>query len=203
MAADAVGLLDALDVPRAHIVGASMGGMIAQLVAIRHPEKTASLVSIMSTTGRPEVSQPTPEAFAAILSQPASLAREDRIARGLNVWRVIGSPGFAASDAELREFVGRGVDYAPYDPAGMVRQMAAVLAAKPRNERLRSVTAPTLVIHGDADPLIPVTGGRDTAESVPGAELFVIEGAGHDVFEALVPIYVKAIGDFAAKVEAG
>jgi pimeloyl-ACP methyl ester carboxylesterase len=203
MAADAVGLLDALDIPQAHIVGASMGGMIAQLVAIHHPERARSLVSIMSTTGRPEVSRPTPEAFAALLSQPASLAREDRIARGVKVWRVIGSPGFAASDEELAEFVGRVVDYAPYDPGGMVRQLAAVLAAQPRNDRLRSATAPTLVIHGDADPLVPLTGGQDTAESIPGAELFVIEGAGHDIFEQLVPIYVKAIGEFAARVEAG
>jgi pimeloyl-ACP methyl ester carboxylesterase len=203
MAADAVALLDALGIERAHIVGASMGGMIAQLVAINHPDRTRSLVSIMSTTGRPEVSQPTPEAFQAILSQPASLAREHRIERGIRVWRVIGSPGFAASDEELTELVGRTVDYAPYDPAGMARQMAAVLAARPRNERLRAVTAPTLVIHGAADPLIPVTGGRDTAESIPGAELFVIEGAGHDIFAQLVPIYVEAIGDFAARVEVG
>ena len=202
MAADAVGLLDALGIESAHIVGASMGGMIAQLVTIEHPAKARSLVSIMSTTGRPEVSRPTPEALAALITPPASPSREDRIARGVAAWRVIGSPGFAASDEEVTAFVTRGVDYAPYDPDGIGRQLAAVIAAPPRSERLKSVTAPTLVIHGDADPLIPLTGGEDTAESIPGAELFVIPGAGHDIFESLVPIYVKAIGEFAAKVEA-
>ena len=202
MAVDAVGLLDALGIGSAHIVGASMGGMIAQLVAIDHPARTKSLVSIMSTTGRPEVSQPKPEAFAALITPPASPSREDRIARGVAAWRVIGSPGFAASDEEVTAFVTRGVDYAPYDPDGIGRQLAAVIAASPRAERLQSVTAPSLVIHGDADPLIPLTGGEDTARSIPGAELFVIPGAGHDIFESLVPVYVEAIGGFAAKVEA-
>jgi pimeloyl-ACP methyl ester carboxylesterase len=202
MAADAVGLLEALGIDRAHIVGASMGGMIAQLVAIEYPARTKSLVSIMSTTGRSEASEPKPEAFAAIITTPASPAREDQIARGVAVWRVIGSPGFPASDEELAAYVARGVDYAPYDPAGMDRQMAAVLAAPPRNERLRSVRLPALVIHGDADPLIPLSGGEDTARSIPGADLLVIPGAGHDFRESLVPVYVKAIGDFAAKVEA-
>jgi len=203
MAADAVGLLDALGIERAHVAGASMGGMIAQLVAIGHPTRTRSLVSIMSTTGRPEVSQPKPEAFAAIITPPASPSREDQIARGVAVWRLIGSPGFPASDEELSAFVARGIDYAPYDPAGLDRQMAAVLAARPRNERLRSVTAPTLVIHGDADPLIPMSGGEDTARSIPGAELLIIPGAGHDFRESVVPVYVKGIGAFVAKVEAG
>lgn len=106
--------------------------MIAQLVAINHPARAKSLVSIMSTTGRHEVSQPTPDAFAAILKPPASFSREDRIAHGIEVMRVIGSPGYPASEAELRDFMARGVDHAPYDPTGIFRQMAAVIAAEPR-----------------------------------------------------------------------
>jgi pimeloyl-ACP methyl ester carboxylesterase len=138
MAADAVGLLTALGIDRAHIAGASMGGMIAQLVAIDHPAKAKSLISMMSHAGRLDVAQPKPEAFAAIMSPPASPSREDRIARGIAVWRVIGSPGFPTSDAELRAKVERGVDYAPYDPAGLARQIAAAMAAPPRNDRLRT-----------------------------------------------------------------
>ncbi len=202
MAADAVGLLDALGIDRAHIVGASMGGMIAQLVAIHHPARTKSLVSIMSTTGRRDLPPGKPEAFAALMTPPASPGREDRIARSLAVWRVIGSPGFPATDAELTAYVTRSADYAPYDPIGIARQMAAALAAPPRNDRLRSVRLPALVIHGDADPLIPVSGGEDTAASIPGAELLIVPGMAHDFRESLVPVYLKAIGDFAAKVEA-
>ncbi len=202
MAADAAALIEGLGIGRAHLAGVSMGGMIAQLVAIDHPERMKSLISIMSTTGRPEASQPKPEAFAAILTPPASPSREDRIARGVAVWRVIGSPGFPASDDELAAYVARSVDYAPLDLAANARQMAAVIAAPPRNERLRSVKLPTLVIHGDADPLIPPSGGEDTARSVPGAELALVPGLGHDLRESAVPIYLQAIGDFAAKAEA-
>ena len=202
MADDAVGLLTALGIDRAHVVGASMGGMIAQLVAINHPAKTKSLVSIMSHAGRLEVAEPKPEAFAAIMTPPTSPSREDRIARGIAVWRVIGSPGFPASDAELRAKIERGVDYAPYDPAGLARQMAAAMAAAPRNDRLKSVKIPALVIHGADDPLVPVSGGEDTAKSIPGAELLVVPGMGHDFPEPLVPVYLDAIGDFVAKVEA-
>ena len=137
-----------------------MGGMIAQLVAIRHPERVKSLISIMSTTGRPEVSQPKPEAFAAITTPPpANAGRAEGIARGVAVWRVIGSPGFPATDEELTAYVTRGVDYAPYDLAANARQLAAVIAAPPRNDRLRAIRVPTLVIHGADDPLIPVAGG--------------------------------------------
>jgi pimeloyl-ACP methyl ester carboxylesterase len=202
MAADAAGLLEALGIDRAHIVGASMGGMIAQLVALNHPERAKSLISIMSTSGRHAVSEPRPEAFAAIMAPPASPSREDRIARGIQVWRVIGSPGYPPADEELRATVTRAVDYAPYDPAGLVRQMAAVLAAPARNDRLRTLKIPALVIHGADDPLVPVSGGEDTAKSIPGAELLIVPGMGHDFPEALAPVYLEAIGEFAAKVEA-
>ena len=202
MAADAAGLLDALGIVRAHIVGASMGGMIAQLVAINHPAKTKSLVSVMSTTGRLDLPPAKPEAFAAIMTPPPSLSREDRIARGVEVMRVIGSPGFPASEAELRETVARGVDRTPYDPVGNARQMAAVLAARPRNDRLKALKIPALVIHGADDPLIPASGGEDTARSIPGAELLIVPGAAHDLRESLVPVYLKAIGAFIRTVEA-
>src|SRR5208337_4123210 len=201
MAADAAGLLAAPGVDRAHVAGASMGGMIAQLMALNHPAKVKSLVSIMSTTGRPEVSEPKPEAFAAIMAPPASPGRQDRIARGLKVWRIIGSPAFRQTEEELLSFVTRVVDYAPYDPAGIARQMAAVLAAPPRNDRLKTLRIPALVIHGADDPLIPPSGGEDTAESISGAERLIVPGAGHDLPEALVPVYVKAIGEFVARVE--
>jgi pimeloyl-ACP methyl ester carboxylesterase len=201
MAADAAGLLSALGIDRAHVVGASMGGMIAQLVAINHPAKAKSLVSIMSTTGRPDLPQGKPEAFAAIMAPPASAGREDRITRGIEVWGVIGSPGFRTSEAELRARVERSVDYAPYDPAGIVRQMAAIVSAPPRNDCLKSVRLPALVIHGADDPLIPVSGAEDTAKSIPGAKLLIVPGMGHDFPEPLVPTYLEAIGDFVATVE--
>ena len=202
MAADAVGLLDAIGIAKAHIVGASMGGMIAQLMAVNHPAKTKSLVSIMSTTGRGDLPQAKPEAMAALMTPPASAGREDRIQAAIGAWRVIGSPGYPASDAELRAFAERQVDRAPYEPTGIARQLAAVIAAPPRNVVLRTVRVPTLVIHGADDPLIPIAGGKDTAESIAGAELVVVPGMGHDFSQALVPVYLKLIGDFVSKVEA-
>ncbi len=179
-----------------------MGGMIAQLFAICHPARTKSLVSIMSTTGRPDLPPGKPEAFAAIMTPPASPNREDRIERGIAVARVIGSPGFPASDAELRATVERGVDRAPYDPAGLTRQMAAVIAAPPRNDRLIALKISALVIHGADDPLIPASGGEDTARSISGAELLLVPGMSHDFRESVVPVYLKAIGGFVQKIEA-
>ena len=203
MAGDAAALLEALGIERAHVAGASMGGMIAQLVAIHHPERVKSLISIMSTTGRPEVSRPRPEAFAAITTPPPpGASREQVIARGVAVWRVIGSPGFPATDEELTAFVARGVDYAPYDLAANARQMAAVIAAPPRNDRLGAIRVPTLIIHGADDPLIPPSGGEDTARSIPGSEFLIVPGLGHDIRESAVSVYLDAIGGFAARVEA-
>jgi pimeloyl-ACP methyl ester carboxylesterase len=203
MAADAVGLLDALGVADAHIVGASMGGMIAQIVAGNYPQKTRSLVSIMSTTGRPGLPEATPAAMAAVMTPPASEGREDRIAGAINFWRATGSgPAYAPSEAEIRAYAELQVDRTPYDAAGIARQLAAVIAASPRNELLKSVRAPTLVLHGADDPLIPPAHGKDTADSIQGSEYATIPGAGHDFPDALTPVYVKLIGDFLAKVEA-
>lgn len=202
MAADAVGLLKALDIPSAHIAGASMGGMIAQIVAGKYPQATRSLVSIMSTTGRRDLPPAKPEAMAALTTPPASNAREDRILAGMKVWRIIGSPGYRESDEDLRAIVAREVDRAPYDPAGVGRQLVAIVASEPRNEILKGVRAPSLVIHGADDPLVPVEGGKDTAASIPGAKLVIVPGMAHDFASGLVPIYLKHIGDLVSAAEA-
>ena len=201
MANDSAALLDALGIAKAHIVGASMGGMIAQLVAAQHPAKTKSLVSIMSTTGKRDLPPARPEAMAALMKPPASTRRADRIAAGVETWRAIGSPGYAASDSELRASAERDVDRVPYEPTGVARQMAAIIAAPPRNDILKSVTAPALVIHGVDDPLVPVEGGRDTAASILGARIIEVPGMGHDFSAALTPVLEKHIGEFVSWVE--
>ncbi len=202
MADDSVALLDALGIKRAHIVGASMGGMIAQLVAVRHPGKTSSLVSIMSTTGKQGLPPARPEAMAALTTPPASSSREDRVLAGIRTWKTIGSPGFAADDAELRASAERDADRVPYEPTGVARQMAAIIAAPARNDMLKNVTAPSLVIHGADDPLVPVEGGKDTAASIPGCELIIVPGMGHDFTSKLELVLRRHIGDFVRGVEA-
>jgi pimeloyl-ACP methyl ester carboxylesterase len=202
MAADAAGLLDTLGIKRAHVVGASMGGMIAQLVAINHPGKTKSLVSIMSTTGRPGLPREKPEAMRALMALPASPSREDRLMTALAAVKAIGGPGFAASDEERRAYLGRSIDYTPFDPPAAARQMAAVIAAPPRNDWLKTLKIPALVIHGADDPVILAAHGEDTARSIPGAELLIVSGLGHDFTGSAAALYLRAIGDFVAKVEA-
>ncbi len=202
MASDAAGLLAALGIESAHIVGSSMGGMIAQLVALNHPERTRSLVSIMSSSGRPGLLPARPEAMRALMILPKSPSREDRLATAVAAVRAIGSPGFPATDEELVTSLGRSIDRTPFDPPAAARQMAAIVAAPPRHDRLRTLTIPALVIHGADDPLVPAAHGEDTARSIPGAELLIIPGAGHDFSEALTPVYLEAIGGFVAKVEA-
>jgi pimeloyl-ACP methyl ester carboxylesterase len=201
MAADAAGLLTALGVAKAHVVGASMGGMIAQLVAINHPEVTKSLISVMSTTGRRDLPPAKPEAMAALMAQPASNSRDDRVATGLNVVRTLGSPGYPGTDEELLAAVGAAVDRAPYDPAGIARQLGAIVAAQPRNEKLKNVRCPAMVLHGADDPIIPVDAGKDTAASIPGCALFIEPGMAHDFTAAILPLYVKRFGDFVMSVE--
>jgi pimeloyl-ACP methyl ester carboxylesterase len=201
MAEDAAGQLAALGVARAHIVGASMGGMIAQLVAINHPASAKSLVSMMSTTARRGLPDAKPEAMRAMLAVPASSSREDRMATALAAVKAAGGPAFATSDEERRAYLGRSIDRTPYDPPAAARQLAAVIAAKPRNESLSRLALPALVIHGADDPVIPLAHGEDTARSIPGAELLAVLGLGHDFTEKAARLYLEAIGGFVAKVE--
>lgn len=202
MADDAAGLMDALGIKTAHVVGASMGGMIAQLVATRHPAKVKSMVSIMSTTGNPDVPPAKPEAMAALLTPPADTSREGMIQQGIDMWKVIGSPKYPGTDEELRAVATASVDRMVC-PEGFGRQVLAILAAPARNEALAKVTAPTMVLHGAEDPLVPVEGGKDTADAIPGARLEIVEGMGHDFTEALVPVYLDKVGGFVREVEAG
>jgi len=193
MAADTVGLMDALGIARAHVVGASMGGMIAQLVAIRHPARVASLTSIMSNTGNARLSKPSAAARRALLRPTPSPADVDAVVEHLvSLFGVIGSPGYPADQEELRGRIERGVRRA-YDPAGTVRQLLAIVAAPDRSPQLKRIAVPTLVIHGADDPLVPPEAGRATARSIPGARLMLIDGMGHDLPPALWPALVDAI----------
>lgn len=195
MADDAAGLLDALGIDKAHIVGASMGGMIAQAIAIRHPEKTASLCSIMSTTGDRTVGAPQAEAMGALMAPPAT-NRDEAIARGLASGRILSPVHF--DEAKSAKRAGEAFDRAFY-PKGMARQLAAIMASEDRTEALGNVTAPTLVIHGAVDPLVTVSGGEATAKAVPGADLLIIEDMGHDMPEPRLPEIVAAIAANARK----
>ena len=192
MADDAAGLLDALGIRGAHIMGASMGGMIAQLFALRHPEKTLSLISVMSTTGRPGVGVATPEAMGALMSAPKSTSREDVVEHSLRMAKIIGSPANEIDAERFKEFSGQVYDRSYY-PQGIPRQYVAILATPPRHDRLAEIKAPTLVIHGADDPLIPPDGGEDTAQSIPGSRLEMVERMGHDLPPQVWPQLVDLI----------
>jgi pimeloyl-ACP methyl ester carboxylesterase len=201
LADDTVGLLDALGLESAHVVGASMGGMVAQLVTIRYPERVRSLTSIMSTTGDPSVGAPAEAALALLLTPPAT-DRDGAVQRTVDTYRVIGSPGFEFDEAGLRDRAGLSFDRA-YDPAGVARQLAAILTTQDRTTDLAKVSVPTLVIHGEQDALVNVSGGRATTAAVPGSELLVIDGMGHDLPRALWPQLTERIVGLIRRAESG
>ena len=197
MAADAVGLLDALGIKQAHVVGASMGGMIAQLVAATWPERVLSLTSIMSTTGNRRVPPARKEAMQALLTRaPDGATLEQVIPFGLNISKAIGSPGYPPDEERTRERIERDYKRSFY-PEGVARQITAVVDDGDRRKRLKAIKAPTLVIHGADDPLVPVEGGRDTAASIVGAKLLEIPGMGHDLPLGLVETIADAIATHA------
>ena len=196
MAADAAGLLDHLGIDRAHVVGASMGGMIAQQFAIDFPDRLLSLTSIMSTTGDPDVGQPKPEVLAVLLD-PAPTEREANIAHSVEGSRIIGSPEHFDPDRAAVK-AGLAFDRCFY-PRGTANQLIAILTSPSRSEGLRHVAVNALVIHGDADPLVTVSGGERVAEVIPGAELMILEGMGHDVPVFYWPQVIEAITSLATR----
>ncbi len=191
MAADVVGLLDGLGVERAHLVGASMGGMIAQQVVIDHPERVLSLCSIMSTTGDPAVGRGRPEIVATFAQGPSG-DRDVTIEQRLVSSRLTRSPGFSVDEDAARERIAASYDRANR-PMSTLRHLAAVMASPDRTEALRGVTTPTVVIHGAEDPLIDRSGGEATAAAIPDAELIVIEGMAHDLPVDVWPTVVEAV----------
>jgi pimeloyl-ACP methyl ester carboxylesterase len=197
MADDAAGLLDALGIPSAHVLGVSMGGMIVQSFAVQYPERARSLVSIMSTTGDPSVGQPHPEAISALLSAPPA-DREGAIEQSVVMWRVIGSPGFPFHEDRVRANAAAAYDRA-FHPEGTARQLVAIVSSPDRTPGLAKVEVPTLVVHGESDPLVDPSGGSATAAAIPGAELWTIPGMGHD----LPPELFEQIADRVAALALG
>jgi pimeloyl-ACP methyl ester carboxylesterase len=195
MAADGVGLLDALGIERAHIVGASMGGMISQLIAAEYPDRVLSLTSVMSTTGHRKLPQADKEAMSALTTRPADMEMDTIRAHGVRIARAIGSPAYPADEAVLHQRIESNFKRSFY-PAGMARQMAAIIADGDRRTRLAHITA--LVVHGEADPLVKVEGGHDTAAHIPGAKLKLFPGMGHDLPVQLVDPMADAISEHAA-----
>ena len=195
MANDAIGLLDALGIDKAHVVGVSMGGMIVQMVAAQYPERCRSMIPIMSTSGRLGLPQGKPEALAMLTAQPEGPAREQRVAHGIKLRRAIAGSGYPIPDAEVRAFVERNVDRRWY-PEGGARQYLAILASGDRVEMLKTVKVPTLVLHGEDDPLLPVECGRDVASLVPAAKIETFPGWGHDLPGSFLPTLINRITTF-------
>jgi pimeloyl-ACP methyl ester carboxylesterase len=197
MAEDAAGLLDHLGIPAAHVVGASMGGMIGQTLAIEHPERVLSLTSIMSTTGERSVGRPKLR-MMGLLMRRAPREKEAFVEHFVGVFRAIGSRGFAFDEERVRRHAAEAYER-DNDPAGTGRQLAAILASGDRTPRLRELRVPTTVIHGRKDPLVPFRGGKATADAIPDAKLIAIPGMGHDMPREVWPQLVDAISETAAR----
>ena len=195
LAADAIGLLDALGIQRAHMVGMSMGGMIVQILAAKYPARCHSMVSIMSTSGRRGLPTGNPQTLALLTAQPTSLEREALVAQGLKVRLALAGSGYAEPEAALRAFVERNVDRRYY-PQGAARHYLAVIASGDRVELLKTIKVPTLVLHGDDDPLVPVEAGRDVAALVPGARIETFPGWGHNLPAGFLPTLTDRLAGF-------
>ncbi len=201
MALDAIGVLDALGIARAHIVGASMGAMIAQRVALAAPDRSLSLTSIMSTSGARGLPQAKPPVMRALMSRPKGSDTEALIAHAIRLFTLIGSPAFPYAPEHMRERVAASLARS-YHPAGTLRQMVAIAADATRADLLPSLRCPTLVLHGRADPLVPFACGEDTARRIPGAQLVGIDGMGHDLAPGVVNAVLPPMLSFFAQPRA-
>lgn len=192
MALDTIGVLDALGIQAAHFVGASMGGMIAQLIAAEYPSRSLSLTSIMSSSGNPSVKGPSLKIIRLLMKSPSQASEEKYLADSLAKWAVIGSPDYPASKEDLSERILTNLRRSYY-PKGYVHQLAAIIENGDRRAILRKIRVPTLIIHGQADVLIPVEGGIDTANNIKNSSLKLIQGMGHDLPRELLPRIVRYI----------
>lgn len=192
MALDTVGVIDTLGIAQAHIVGASMGGMIAQRVALAAPQRVLSLTSIMSTSGAKGLPTPKPAIIRALMASPKGREREAIMKHYVELLRVIGSPAYPMEESQVRERIMAGLTRS-YAPMGTLRQMVAIAADTGRAKELATITTPTLVLHGKADPLVPFACGQDTAQRIPGARLFGIDGMGHDLPPEVIDLMLPSM----------
>jgi pimeloyl-ACP methyl ester carboxylesterase len=202
MAQDTIGLLDALELPRAHVVGVSMGGMISQIVAAKHPQRVASLTLVMTTSGNPRLPGPRLDLRLRLVRPPAAFDRDTLIKHSMETWQLIGSPGYPPQEQALRSKVERAYDRSSYRH-GLARQTLAIIASGSRVPLLRRITAPTLVLHGQDDPLVPVACAHDLARHIPHARLEVVHGMGHDLPPQLLPKFAELIAGHARAAETG